>query len=69
MAASSGDPNVCDLAAAGGAYGLYVALTGETLPGGGTAIAEGNALGKGPVVFHFSQAGIQFIRDRAAGEK
>lgn len=68
-AACCGDPDVCHLASAGGAYGLYVALTGETLPGGGTAIAEGNALGKGPVVFHFSQAGIQFIRDRAAGGK
>lgn len=30
------------------------------------AIAEGNALGKGPVVFELPPAGIANIRDRAA---
>lgn len=31
-------------------------------------MAEGNALGKGPVIFHLYDSGIEFIRDRAAGE-
>ena len=31
-------------------------------------MAEGNALGKGPVIFHLYDSGIEYIRDRAAGE-
>lgn len=55
---------------AGGLCGLYTALTGEHLPGGGGAVrtmAECNALGRGPVVFELEQAGITAIRRKAAG--
>ena len=47
--------------------GLYTALTGQVLPGCVKAIAEGNALGKGPVVFELFQSGINLIRTQAAG--
>lgn len=52
----------------GGMLGLYTALTGHRLPGKIEAIAEGNALGKGPVVFELFQSGIRLIRKQAAGE-
>jgi hypothetical protein len=45
-----------------------VALTGERMPGGAVAMAEGNALGKGPVIFHLFDSGIEYIRSQAAGE-
>ena len=32
------------------------------------AMAEGNALGKGPVIFHLFDSGIELIRRKAAGE-
>ena len=32
------------------------------------AVAEGNALGKGPVIFHLFDSGIELIRRKAAGE-
>ena len=54
-------------AGAGGVFGLYVALTGERMPGGAVAMAEGNALGKGPVIFHLFDSGIEYIRNKAAG--
>ena len=59
-------PRTC-VHAAGGLFGLYVALTGERSPGGSVAMAEGNALGKGPVIFHLYDSGIAYIRQRAAG--
>lgn len=49
-------------------FGLFVALTGERMPGGAVAMAEGNALGKGPVIFHLFDSGIELIRRKAAGE-
>ena len=49
-------------------YGLYTALTGEQLPGHVHAQAQGNALGKGPLVFELYQSGIRLIRKQAAGE-
>lgn len=52
----------------GGIFGLYVALTGERMPGGAVAMAEGNALGKGPVIFHLFDSGIELIRRKAAGQ-
>ena len=52
---------------AGGVFGLYVALTGKRMPGGAIAMAQGNALGKGPVVFHLFDSGIEYIRNQAAG--
>lgn len=52
----------------GGVFGLFVALTGERMPGGALAMAEGNALGKGPVIFHLFDSGIELIRRKAAGE-
>lgn len=54
--------------ATGGVFGLFVALTGERMPGGAVAMAEGNALGKGPVIFHLFDSGIDYIRSQAAGE-
>lgn len=45
-----------------------MALTGERMPGGAVAMAEGNALGKGPVIFHLFDSGIEYIRSQAAGE-
>ena len=54
---------------AGGISGLYHSLTGEHLPGGRLeAVAEGNALGKGPVVFEVHQSAIEIIRKLAARE-
>ena len=32
------------------------------------AMAEGNALGKGPVIFHLFDSGIDYIRSQAASE-
>ena len=32
------------------------------------AMAEGNALGKGPVTFHLFDSGIDLIRRKAAGQ-
>jgi hypothetical protein len=53
---------------AGGISGLYHAMTGEHLPGGRLeAVAEGNALGKGPVVFEVHHTAIDVIRKLAAG--
>lgn len=46
---------------------MYTALTGVILPGHSTAIAEGNAMGKGPVVFELYQSGIKLIHKKAAG--
>lgn len=40
--------------------------TGESLEGRAVAIAEGNALGKGPVVFELPLSGVALIRSRAA---
>lgn len=55
------------LLGAGGISGLFHALTGEHLPGGRLeAVAEGNALGKGPVVFEVHQSAIEIIRQLAA---
>ena len=49
--------------------GLYTALTDEHLPGGRLeARAEGNALGKGPVVFEVHQSAVEIIRKLAARE-
>lgn len=39
----------------GGVFGLTSALVGESLSGSGPAIAIGNALSQGPVVFHWPQ--------------
>jgi hypothetical protein len=39
---------------------------GESLAGRAVAIAEGNALGKGPVVFELPPSGIALVRARAA---
>lgn len=53
---------------AGATYGVYTALTGLKLPGQATAVAEGNALGKGALVFHLSSSALQTLQDRAAGK-
>lgn len=51
----------------GGILGLYSAMTGESLPGIMEAVAEGNAMGRGPVVVEFKQNGINLIRRKALG--
>ena len=51
----------------GTVYGVYTALTGLKLPGQATAVAEGNALGKGALVFHLLSSALQALQDRASG--
>ncbi|KAF6264741.1 hypothetical protein COO60DRAFT_18214 [Scenedesmus sp. NREL 46B-D3] len=46
---------------AGGVFNLYTALTGEELPGATDAVAQGNALGKGPVLFCVSAKGLRHL--------
>ncbi|KAK9861042.1 hypothetical protein WJX84_008386, partial [Apatococcus fuscideae] len=50
----------------GGVVGLLKALTGSHMPGKSLVIAEGNSLGRGPVIFHLSPSGIAMIRKHAA---
>jgi hypothetical protein len=50
----------------GGIIGVLLSITGTKLPGTELAIAEGNALGKGPVVFHVPQHMVQRIQSLAA---
>lgn len=47
---------------------MLKALTGSHMPGKSLVIAEGNSLGRGPVIFHLSPSGIAMIRKHAAGE-
>lgn len=49
----------------GAVFGLTSALVGETLPGSGPAVATGNALAEGPVIFYWPQQVIDEIEDRA----
>lgn len=49
----------------GRVFGLMSALTGETLPGSAGILAAGNALGKGPVLFHVPRAKLQEMLGRA----
>ena len=51
----------------GGVTGLLSALTGVEW-GAWAAVAEGNALGKGPLVLHVSQDAVDEVRERSAGE-
>ena len=52
---------------AGGMSGLYHALTGCHLPGGRLeGVAEGNALGRGPVIFEVNASAIDIVRKLAA---
>ena len=46
---------------------MLKALTGSHMPGKSLVIAEGNSLGRGPVIFHLSPSGIAMIRKHAAG--
>ena len=69
-ALSRGPSSEADIAfsgCAGGVYGLYTALTAGHLPGHVEAVAQGNALGKGPLVFELYKSGIDLIRRHAAG--
>ncbi|KXZ50130.1 hypothetical protein GPECTOR_17g1003 [Gonium pectorale] len=52
----------------GGVVGVSTALVGRAVPGMAvaSAVAEGNSLGKGPVVFALSPAAVQYLRARAA---
>ena len=50
----------------GGIIGVLLCTTGTKLPGTELAIAEGNALGKGPVVFHVPQQVVQKVQTEAA---
>ena len=47
---------------------MYTAVTGVKLPGQATAVAEGNALGKGALVYHLYPSALQIIQDRASGQ-
>ena len=42
-------------------------MTGVKLPGQATAVAEGNALGKGALVYHIFPSALQTIQARASG--
>ncbi|KAA6425638.1 MAG: salt overly sensitive 1 [Trebouxia sp. A1-2] len=53
---------------AGATFGLFTALTGVKLPGQATAVAEGNALGKGALVYHLFPSALQTIQARASGD-
>ncbi|KAL0054880.1 hypothetical protein WJX82_003714 [Trebouxia sp. C0006] len=53
---------------AGATFGLLTALTGVKLPGQATAVAEGNALGKGALVYHIFPSALQTIQARASGD-
>ncbi|KAL0035986.1 hypothetical protein WJX77_010179 [Trebouxia sp. C0004] len=53
---------------AGATCGLFTALTGVKLPGQATAVAEGNALGKGALVYHLFPSALQTIQARASGD-
>ena len=49
----------------GAVFGLASSLVGEALPGSGPAIATGNALADGPVVFYWPQEVIDELEDKA----
>ena len=49
----------------GAVFGLTSALVGETLPGSGPAIATGNALAEGPVIFYWPQQVIDELERQA----
>ena len=49
----------------GGVFGLTSALVGESLPGSGPAVAVGNALSQGPVVFHWPQYIVDELEEEA----
>lgn len=51
---------------AGGVVGLLNALTGSKLPGSELALAEGNMMGKGPVVLHVPQTVVAKLTMGAA---
>ena len=53
---------------AGGVFGLYSALTDGGLSSYSEAVAQGNGLGKGPLVFELYRSGVDLIRQQAAGE-
>ena len=48
-------------------YGLYSALTDGSLAAYSEAVAQGNGLGKGPLVFELYRSGVDLIRQQAAG--
>ncbi|KAL4437060.1 hypothetical protein ABPG75_004199 [Micractinium tetrahymenae] len=43
----------------GGVVGALLAATGARLPGSDTAVAEGNSLGRGPLLFHLPQVAVE----------
>lgn len=50
----------------GGLINLYCGLTNETMPGVTEAVAQGNALGKGPVLFCLGSKGLRRLAAAAA---
>ncbi|KAL4858875.1 Protein ACTIVITY OF BC1 COMPLEX KINASE 3 [Chlorella vulgaris] len=50
----------------GGVLGLLSALTGQPMSGSGPAVAEANAMHKGPLIFHLPQSVVHSIEQRAA---
>ena len=51
----------------GGMFGLIQSLTGRVLPGSRPAVAEGNLLRKGPVIFLIPQTVIEQARAHSRG--
>ncbi|MCJ1423635.1 hypothetical protein MMC29_001519, partial [Sticta canariensis] len=52
----------------GDVLGLLPSLVGEVMPGNGPAVAVGNALGHGPIVFHLPQSLIDDVRSQAQSD-
>ena len=52
----------------GDVVGLMPALVGEVVPGHGPALAVGNALGHGPIVFHLPQPVVEELARRAPSD-
>ncbi|PRW32594.1 Sodium hydrogen exchanger 7 [Chlorella sorokiniana] len=46
----------------GGVVGALLAWTGTCLPGGDSAVTEGNTLGKGPMLFHLPQSTVASLQ-------
>ena len=50
----------------GSVIGLLRTMTGHVLPGSAIVVAEGNVLGKGPVLYQFPQTSVEYIERKAA---
>lgn len=54
----------------GAVVGALLAAAGSALPGSDEAVAEGNSLGRGPLVFHLPQTAVDaLLQDGGSGGK